>query len=169
LPLLSLNPGFDPDNLLSMQLSVSGQNRLTRRAEDCTIRRFSRESRGRVWPDEDPIGKRIGNAPGTEWFTTIAVVHNIKQADWQSEPGEEIYFPLLQSEHRLLRDARHYEFLGLVVRVDSGPAAKSASIRHAIETIDPHSVLSPFLTAWRSCRPSIVCPSSCVTCASPVG
>jgi putative ABC transport system permease protein len=104
----------------------------------------------RYWPNEDPIGKRIGNGPGTEWFTIIAVVQNVKQADWQTNPREEIYFPLLQSEHYLLHDARHYEFLSLVVRVDEDPAAKSASIRHAIETIDPNVLVSNVISMERA-------------------
>jgi putative ABC transport system permease protein len=231
--LLSLNPGFDPSNLLSLQLSVSG----TRQADPARRGLYYQEVLGRVrsvpgvqlasainhppitgdvwgtrfrlegrpepvagewpsavyrmaypgyfaamrtpilrgrdftanddlksprvaivneslarrfWPREDPVGKRIGNAPGTEWFNVIAVVHDVKQADWQGDPREEIYFPLLQSEHYLFRDARHYEFLNLVVRVDADAAGKAASVRNAVESIDPNVLVSNVISMERA-------------------
>jgi putative ABC transport system permease protein len=102
----------------------------------------------RYWPNEDAIGKTVITS-GEPW-TIVGIVHNVKQQDWQAIPREEIYFPLLQSREYLQRDARHYEFISLVVRVDRDPAALAVDIRHAIESIDPNVLVSSMITMERA-------------------
>ena len=60
-----------------------------------------------------------GLSPPGEPRTVVGIVRNVKQHDWQSTGGD--LFPLLQSREYLQRDARHYEFISLVVRVDRDP------------------------------------------------
>jgi predicted permease len=102
----------------------------------------------RYWPNDDAIGKRV-IASGQPW-TVIGIVRNVKQSDWQAIPREEIYFPILQSQEYLKRDARHYEFLSLVVRVDRDPAGRAVEVRHAIEAIDPNVLVSNVTTMQRA-------------------
>jgi predicted permease len=94
------------------------------------------------WPDGDAVGKRIANGDGTNWLSIAGVVKNVKQADWQANPREEVYFPLLQSEEYLTREARHYESLSIVVRVSDNPAGQIGSVRRAIESVDPNVLVS---------------------------
>jgi predicted permease len=102
----------------------------------------------RYWPNEDAIGKQV-IASGEPW-TVVGIVRNVKQQDWQAIPREEIYFPLLQSREYLQRDARHYEFISLVVRVDRDPAGRAVDVRHAIESIDSTVLVSNIITMDRA-------------------
>ena len=102
----------------------------------------------RYWPNEDAVGKRVVVA-GQTW-TVVGIVGNIKQSDWQAIPREEIYFPLLQSREYLQQDARHYEFISVVIRFDRDPAAHAADVRHAIESIDANVLISNLITMERA-------------------
>ena len=102
----------------------------------------------RYWPNEDAIGKRV-IASDRSW-TVVGIVRNIKQSDWQAIPREEVYFPILQSQEYLQRDARHYEFISLVVRADGDAAGHALDVRHAIEAIDPNVLVSNVTTMERA-------------------
>jgi ABC-type lipoprotein release transport system permease subunit len=102
----------------------------------------------RYWSNEDAIGKQV-IASGEPW-TVVGIVRNVKQQNWQAIPREEIYFPLLQSREYLQRDARHYEFISLVVRVDRNPAERAVDVRHAIESIDSNVLVSNIITMDRA-------------------
>ena len=88
----------------------------------------------RYWQSQDAVGQRI--VAENQTWTVGRIVRNVKQGDWQAIPREEIYFPLLQSSEYLQRDARHYEFLTFLVRVDRDAAGHAIDVRHAIESID---------------------------------
>jgi putative ABC transport system permease protein len=102
----------------------------------------------RYWSNDDAIGKQV-IASGEPW-TVVGIVRNVKQQNWQAIPREEIYFPLLQSREYLQRDARHYEFISLVVRVDRNPAERAVDVRHAIESIDSNVLVSNIITMDRA-------------------
>lgn len=102
------------------------------------------------WPNADPIGARIATADDKEWWTVIGIVHDIKQADWQANPREELYFPLLQSPDYLTSLARHFESISLVVRLRSDQPAAINSIRQAIESIDNSVLVSNATTMERA-------------------
>jgi predicted permease len=56
----------------------------------------SQSAAARLWPDQNPLGRRIRRATGNtpQWFTVVGVVEDVKQDDWR-DPGEAIlYFPL---------------------------------------------------------------------------
>jgi putative ABC transport system permease protein len=102
------------------------------------------------WPNGDAVGKRIASGDDQEWWTIAGVVRDVRQADWQANPREEIYFPLLQSRDYLTNPARHYEFLSFVIRVNNDPAGKLAGVRRAIESIDPNVLVSNTVTMERA-------------------
>ena len=56
---------------------------------------ISRSAAERLWPGQDPDGRRIRRAgEPSQWFTVVGVVQDVKQDDWR-DPGEAIvYFPL---------------------------------------------------------------------------
>jgi len=52
----------------------------------------------RLWPGEDPIGRRVRRAQGPggptpPWLTVVGVVDNIRQVSLREPPGGEFYFP----------------------------------------------------------------------------
>jgi putative ABC transport system permease protein len=56
----------------------------------------SRAAAARLWPDQDPLGRRIRPRFGgqdTLAFTVVGVVEDVKQDDWR-EAGQAVYLPL---------------------------------------------------------------------------
>ena len=84
----------------------------------------------RIWPDQDPVGKRIkfgteGRAP---WRTVVGVVGDIKQAPWDPEPYPTTYFPF---------DQYSQASSALVVRTTGNPIALAAAARAQVLSLDP--------------------------------
>jgi predicted lysophospholipase L1 biosynthesis ABC-type transport system permease subunit len=53
----------------------------------------------RVWPDENPLGKRFRLANGnTEWFTVIGVVGSVRSQGLDQEPMQTVYAPMVGPE-----------------------------------------------------------------------
>jgi putative ABC transport system permease protein len=56
---------------------------------------ISRSAAERLWPSQDPIGKRIRRAAGpVQWFTVVGLVEDVKQDDWRDAGEAIVYFPL---------------------------------------------------------------------------
>jgi putative ABC transport system permease protein len=104
----------------------------------------------KYWPHEDPVGKRITTPGDTQWWTVAGIVRDVKQADWQANPREELYFPLLQSRDYLTASARHFESVSLVVRVNSDPIGRIAAVRRAVESIDANVLSANATTMERA-------------------
>jgi putative ABC transport system permease protein len=84
----------------------------------------------RIWPGEDPIGKRlkIGYPEDDEpWREVIGVVNDIKLNGVESEISNQTYLPYQQ-------EARPN--VGLVVRTDGNPLAVATSVEQAIHSMD---------------------------------
>jgi putative ABC transport system permease protein len=57
---------------------------------------ISRSAAARLWPDQDPLGRRIRQIvnKGTQAFTVVGVVEDVKQNDWREAGEAAVYFPL---------------------------------------------------------------------------
>ena len=93
----------------------------------------------RVWPGEDPIGKRIdfdGTDANPSWVTVIGVVKNAVREEWSEPPEDEVYLSALQ--RRALIESPHTQeaYLTFVARVDGDAAALAPSLRAAVAGID---------------------------------
>ncbi len=57
---------------------------------------LSRSAAARLWPGEDPLGRRIRQVvdKGTQAFTVVGVVEDVKQNDWREAGEASVYFPL---------------------------------------------------------------------------
>ena len=85
----------------------------------------------RIWPDQDPIGKRIrfGRAEDDEpWRTVVGVVGDIK-SPWDTEPPLVTYFPLAQLPHASS---------SFVVRTSGDPLGLAAAARAQLLSLDPN-------------------------------
>jgi putative ABC transport system permease protein len=84
----------------------------------------------RIWPNQDPVGKRIkfGWAESSEpWKTIVGVVGDIAQSPFRRVPEPTAYFPFAQLP------------LGssaLVVRTSSDPVALAATARAQVRSVD---------------------------------
>jgi len=55
----------------------------------------SRSAAERLWPGEDPIGRRLKLNGVDAWETVIGEVHDVMQNDFRTAPEAVIYFPLV--------------------------------------------------------------------------
>jgi putative ABC transport system permease protein len=84
----------------------------------------------RIWPDQDPVGKRIklGGAEENEpWRTVVGVVGDIRQSSFDHEPSPTTYVPFAQVPQSSST---------LVVRTAGDPIALAAAARAAVQSID---------------------------------
>ncbi len=101
----------------------------------------SRSLGDRLWPGQNPLGKRIyrvmvsGGAPDP--LTIVGIVGNVMDAGTRAPPGETVYVPWA----RVSRGE-----LSVVVRPRGGGEPALAAIRHALQQTDPtlaaHSMTS---------------------------
>ena len=81
----------------------------------------------RYWPDDDPVGQRIGFGGDTSW-TVVGVVGDVRNAGLREAVRAEIYFADAQAPS---------QEMSLVVRTVMDPAAAVAPIREAVRALDP--------------------------------
>jgi len=87
----------------------------------------------RLWPNEDPLGKRITLGIGPDsWLEIVGVVGDVRQDDLRVVPPSGLYVPYQQVSQPFFIDA-----VTLVVRAVEEPRALAASIRKTIQTVDP--------------------------------
>jgi len=96
----------------------------------------------RFWPNEDPIGKRIGLPwnPGREgepWRTVVGVVKDVKQYGLGKPATSAIYLPHAQYP---------VPFMSLVVRTAGNPAEMTATVRQAVQKLDRDQVPTDIAT-----------------------
>jgi putative ABC transport system permease protein len=88
------------------------------------------------FPNEDPLGKRIGSFAndgwvyGTEWLTIIGVVGNVRHGGLTTDPRREIYVNGLQRPMRVRSGV-------VVARTAGNPADLVAPIRARLAALDP--------------------------------
>ncbi len=81
----------------------------------------------RFWPNQDPVGKRIGNGAPDGWMPVVGVVADVRHMSLAREPDPEIYFAFAQSPRTAVN---------LVVRTASDPLRLAPSLRRAVLEID---------------------------------
>jgi putative ABC transport system permease protein len=96
----------------------------------------------RFWPNEDPIGKRIGLPwnPGREdepWRTVVGVVKDVKQYGLGKPGTSALYLPHAQYP---------VSFMSLVVRTAGNPAEMTATVRQAVQQLDRDQVPTEIAT-----------------------
>ncbi len=84
----------------------------------------------RLWPGEDPLGKRLKQGwpeDKSPWREVIGVVADVKLNGIDQVTPLQTYLPLLQESSR---------FLGLVVRTTGNPLNSATTVEQTIHTID---------------------------------
>jgi putative ABC transport system permease protein len=88
----------------------------------------------RIWPNEDPIGKRLKfgvpedqDEESKPWREVIGVVNDVKMNGVDQATTLQTYLPYAQLPN---------QSLGLVVRVERNPAALAPAVAQAIHSID---------------------------------
>jgi putative ABC transport system permease protein len=84
----------------------------------------------RIWPGEDPVGKRIKQGwpeSPTPWREVVGVVNDVKLNGVERDTPMETYLPVMQEPGRNL---------ALAVRTTGSPLAAAAAVEGAIHTVD---------------------------------
>jgi predicted permease len=100
-------------------------------ADSFKVALINKTMAAQLWPNQDPIGKRIG-FPGSEknpqpWRTVVGVVSDVSQYALDKTPPMQIYVPHSQFPTT---------FNTLVVKTDSDPLAIINAVRHEILAVD---------------------------------
>lgn len=91
---------------------------------------------GRYFPDDNPIGRRIGfdDEEESEWFTVVGVVGTVKHASLDREVTKETYY--------LPFDNAPVSSPTLVLRTDLPPASVIEPLRAAVRAVDSNLPLT---------------------------
>ena len=89
----------------------------------------------RIWPDQDPIGKRVRWSDGPwsggepQWMTIVGVVADVKQYGLETEEELAIYVPYAQK-------TTAWRWLSLVVRTNAEPTSLARAVTGEIHLVD---------------------------------
>jgi putative ABC transport system permease protein len=104
----------------------------------------------RVFPGEDPIGRRIGIDDGPQaWREIVGVVADVKQTSLDGETRQHMYEPLSQAPS---------PWLSFVLRTTVEPAGLAAAARRAILEIDHRQPIADVKTAETLVAESVTQP-----------
>jgi predicted permease len=59
---------------------------------------ISRSAAERLWPDQEPLGRRIRRPRSGQWFSVVGVVNDVKQSNFRDAGEAIVYFPLTGPE-----------------------------------------------------------------------
>ena len=104
----------------------------------------------RFFPDEDPIGKRLGNGEDDNWREIVGVVADVRHFGLDAEARPTMYFPDRQAPSR---------GMSLVVRAGGGdPLALAGAVRGAVLALDPNLAVAGLGTLDALVSDSIATP-----------
>jgi putative ABC transport system permease protein len=95
----------------------------------------------RYWPNEDPIGKRLGTGRiqrPEDWTQVVGVVKDVRQFELTADAKPQMYLPYTQRGFFPTDD--------LVVKTDVDPASLAAAVRNAVWEIDKDQPVSNIRT-----------------------
>ncbi len=115
----------------------------------------SRALADRIWPDQDPIGKRIrlnGDTTELGWERIVGVVESTRDQGLRNDPLQVVYHPLVGPHGD---EGWATPNLGYVVRAEN-PLALVDGVREAVREMDPNLPLTAVRTMQSVMAGSIV-------------
>lgn len=83
----------------------------------------------RMWPGENPVGKRLRFMDNDQWFDVVGVVGEARMAVNLSEPDTR-----LQAYRPLVQDPKHY--VAILLRTSMPPEALASGVRQIVAGLD---------------------------------
>jgi predicted permease len=102
-----------------------------------------------VWPNEDPVGKRLTfdtDRANQDWLTVVGVSKNAAQSDWAAQIEPEVYRAALQDANFLGEKNSAVSYITLVIRATADPAALTNSVKSAVWSFDHNLPISEVVT-----------------------
>ncbi|HKP88254.1 MAG TPA: ABC transporter permease [Blastocatellia bacterium] len=88
------------------------------------------------WPDEDPIGQRMGTG-NDPLRTVVGIVGDVRQAALETEPRAEFFYPFFQVD---------FGFATFLVRTSGDPKSMIAAVRSEFQAVDKDQPVSNIRT-----------------------
>jgi putative ABC transport system permease protein len=132
--MLRRNPGFTVVAILALAVGIGANTAVFTVVNGVLLRPLPFPESGRLWPGEDPIGKRISmqDHPRPEdWLTVIGVVDDIRQQTLRQPADPAVYRPYLQASSPFFLS--HMTF---AVRTASNPRDVATGMRAALRDTD---------------------------------
>lgn len=82
----------------------------------------------RLWPGQDPVGRRLRTGGDGPWLTVVGVVGDMRRQGPDREPIAQLFRPAAQAPSR---------GFSLLVRTAGDPAALAAAVRNVTREVDP--------------------------------
>jgi putative ABC transport system permease protein len=127
---------ISPDYLRSMRIPVLRGRAFSEsdRAETQPVVLVNQTLAKRMWPDEDPVGKRVKvGGMDSPWRVIVGVVGDVLHAGLDASQSNQIYLPETQSTD---------SGVVLVVRTSGPPAELAGGLRRVVADIDKNQPLS---------------------------
>jgi putative ABC transport system permease protein len=123
--------GISPDYLRAMGIQILRGRGFTEldNANAPLVALINRTAAERIWPDEDPIGKRIRLGGLQDSLRTIVgIVGDVNHYDLETAPDLQAYVPHAQWVDWYMR---------LAVRTSADPGSLTGAVRQAVHSLDP--------------------------------
>jgi len=94
----------------------------------------SQATANRVWPDQNPLGKRVYFKPypgPQDWLTVVGVVDDVRQQSLAESPPLTVYQPYLQ-----VMDPIYLSHMVYLVRSSANPTSLAALMREGLREVD---------------------------------
>jgi putative ABC transport system permease protein len=117
-------------------------------AKNPPVAMINREMQLRVWPNEDPVGKRVSFDNGKSWLQIIGVVGDVREFGLDHAPVAEIFVPMAQNPDPAT----------LIVRTAAEPTAMAQQIRDAIRDVDSQTAVTREMSLEQARRDSLESP-----------
>jgi len=97
-------------------------------SDDWRVAAISEAAAARLFPNEDPIGRRIRITGDSAWLRIVGVVRDVRHTSLESAPSAEMYIPVQREQANYMR---------YVVRTSGPPSAVAPDVRRAVRGFDP--------------------------------
>jgi ABC-type antimicrobial peptide transport system permease subunit len=97
-------------------------------ADGWRVATLSETAAKKLFPGEDPIGRRVKISGDSAWLTVIGIVRDVRHSSLESAPGTDIYVPMEREPSNYMR---------YVVRTQGSASALAPEIRRAVRAFDP--------------------------------
>lgn len=136
-PIAALNP-VSPDYFRTLGIPLK-EGRLFADTDDAkapTVAVINETLRRQLWPNEDPIGKRVSGDNGATWATIVGVVGDVRDFGLDHPVSGEIYASIAQAPQSGT----------LVVRSVADPRSLAQGITRAVHDVDSQTAISHVTT-----------------------
>jgi putative ABC transport system permease protein len=101
-----------------------------------------------LWPNEDPIGKRVTNDGGQNWGQIVGIVGDVREFGLDHPPVSELYVPQAKSPAPGT----------LLVRTAAEPRSMAKALTAAVHEVDPQTAVTRILTLEQARYESMASP-----------